>query len=225
MIQYINKSIHAAAAGLLIPVWLAAASFAVENRRSGEIIKLAVHPGEQSSYLDLKELAGILGDSLYWEQPGERLVWVAGEGSFVFEDRVTFFAFKGESYQLVAPCLLHGPRFLVPLQAAVEYLPGFYPERFVYNKLNNRLVDHREKVIAAGKETIAREKETPRAALPQRSVKTDGRSYRISTVVIDPGHGGRDPGAIGRRYKLREKDLVLDISKKLAANLKKSSEL
>ena len=39
--------------------------------------------------------------------------------------------------------------------------------------------------------------------------------YRLRKVVIDPGHGGRDPGAVGRRSK--EKDLVLDISLKLGA--------
>jgi len=35
----------------------------------------------------------------------------------------------------------------------------------------------------------------------------------VNTVVIDPGHGGRDPGAVGRRIK--EKDVVLSISLKL----------
>ena len=34
-------------------------------------------------------------------------------------------------------------------------------------------------------------------------------------VVIDPGHGGKDPGAIGYGG-LREKDVVLEISKRLA---------
>ena len=35
----------------------------------------------------------------------------------------------------------------------------------------------------------------------------------LNTVVIDPGHGGRDPGAVGARSK--EKDIVLDISLKV----------
>ncbi len=34
-------------------------------------------------------------------------------------------------------------------------------------------------------------------------------------IVIDPGHGGHDPGTIGRQ-KLQEKDLVLDVSLRLA---------
>ena len=41
----------------------------------------------------------------------------------------------------------------------------------------------------------------------------DKQRYSLKRVVIDPGHGGRDPGASGA--KSREKDIVLDISLKL----------
>ena len=37
---------------------------------------------------------------------------------------------------------------------------------------------------------------------------------RLATIVIDPGHGGEDPGAIGRRGT-REKDVTLMIAKRL----------
>lgn len=41
---------------------------------------------------------------------------------------------------------------------------------------------------------------------------------RIRTVVIDPGHGGKDPGAV--YGKVREKDIVLDIGLKLGNYIK-----
>jgi len=37
---------------------------------------------------------------------------------------------------------------------------------------------------------------------------------RLATIVIDPGHGGEDPGAIGRRGS-REKDITLSIARRL----------
>ena len=42
----------------------------------------------------------------------------------------------------------------------------------------------------------------------------------IRKVVLDPGHGGNDPGAIGRTG-LREKDINLDIAKRLSNLLQK----
>jgi len=39
-------------------------------------------------------------------------------------------------------------------------------------------------------------------------------AHRLVTVVLDPGHGGEDPGAIGRRGS-REKHITLSIAKRL----------
>lgn len=51
--------------------------------------------------------------------------------------------------------------------------------------------------------------------LPPETAK-DGKAGRERPLVImlDPGHGGEDPGAIGK-YKTREKDIVLQIARKL----------
>ena len=43
----------------------------------------------------------------------------------------------------------------------------------------------------------------------------------VQTIVIDPGHGGIDPGAIGV-LKTKEKDIVLDIAKRLQMKLQQN---
>lgn len=45
-------------------------------------------------------------------------------------------------------------------------------------------------------------------ALCQPSVKQPG----LHTVVIDPGHGGKDSGAPGQTSKTHEKHIVLSVS-------------
>lgn len=47
-----------------------------------------------------------------------------------------------------------------------------------------------------------------------------GVPITVKTIVIDPGHGGKDPGAIGKRG-LREKDITLKVSKMLKKELAK----
>jgi N-acetylmuramoyl-L-alanine amidase len=51
----------------------------------------------------------------------------------------------------------------------------------------------------------------------QKKAKTgQGTVARLATIVIDPGHGGEDPGAIGR-HGSREKDVTLTIARRLKA--------
>jgi len=60
------------------------------------------------------------------------------------------------------------------------------------------------------------------AALPAKRNSLGGRSMirvlglKVGRIVIDPGHGGHDTGTVGPEG-LREKDLVLDVSKRLGA--------
>ncbi|GAB3482673.1 N-acetylmuramoyl-L-alanine amidase [Marinomonas epiphytica] len=51
-----------------------------------------------------------------------------------------------------------------------------------------------------------------------KSVETIVAKKRDVVIVIDPGHGGKDPGALGK-FKVREKDIVLSIAKELAKSL------
>ena len=44
----------------------------------------------------------------------------------------------------------------------------------------------------------------------------------LKTIVIDPGHGGKDPGAIGKKLKTMEKTVVLNVSLLLGDMIKKN---
>ena len=48
--------------------------------------------------------------------------------------------------------------------------------------------------------------------------------WRLDRVVLDAGHGGKDPGAIGK-YGTKEKDIVLDITKRLGRLLEKNTSI
>ena len=56
--------------------------------------------------------------------------------------------------------------------------------------------------------------------------KSDSKSSykRLLTIAIDPGHGGEDPGAIGKRGS-REKDIVLAIARKLKDKIEQEPDM
>jgi N-acetylmuramoyl-L-alanine amidase len=47
------------------------------------------------------------------------------------------------------------------------------------------------------------------------------RDFKIKTIVIDAGHGGHDPGTIGKK-KSKEKDIALKIALKLGQHIEKN---
>jgi N-acetylmuramoyl-L-alanine amidase len=57
-----------------------------------------------------------------------------------------------------------------------------------------------------------------------RNLETERRKWLIDTIVLDAGHGGHDPGAIGPNG-IREKDITLAIAKRVKRLLEKNMEI
>ncbi len=66
---------------------------------------------------------------------------------------------------------------------------------------------------------IVRRPETPRKSYDPNLSLSRQLGLKIKTIAIDAGHGGHDPGAIGRSG-LREKTITLDVAKRLAVLVK-----
>jgi N-acetylmuramoyl-L-alanine amidase len=80
---------------------------------------------------------------------------------------------------------------------------GGYGHRLVIDLLDSRALAEEKKADA----------EVARSATQHAGPDAPKKPF---TVAIDAGHGGEDPGAIGRRYRTREKDVTLAIARALA---------
>lgn len=80
--------------------------------------------------------------------------------------------------------------------------------------------------IIAGKEEAKEEGEEKSEGKGEEKPSSFASAFnlKVKKIIIDPGHGGKDPGAIGKRG-LREKDVVLNISKLLEKKLKERLDL
>ncbi|MBK5526652.1 N-acetylmuramoyl-L-alanine amidase [Pseudomonas sp. TH06] len=67
---------------------------------------------------------------------------------------------------------------------------------------------------------VSAKQESIVAMVPRETPAIKAHRKRDIIVVVDPGHGGKDPGAVGAKGE-REKDVVLSIAQLLARRLKK----
>jgi N-acetylmuramoyl-L-alanine amidase len=139
--------------------------------------------------------ADTLADALGYAHAGN-VIRMGGE-SVRFTAGSPFFVIGDEVYQLANPAYASGPHLMIPASWALEWLPAARPRQWSY--MDGRLVE--------------------RPAVTMRPPERDSW-----LVVIDPGHGGRDPGTIGVGGT-REEDVTLAIGKRLADRLRRESDI
>lgn len=122
---------------------------------------------------------------------------------------------------LVGGAYLSQDTVFLPLQWLTDYVPRVFSEAYRYDPLAFRF---EETQVAP----VVRSVPPPPAPGPRvgasRPAAPPGSPLRaVHTVVVDPGHGGRDPGSPGPAFprSLREKDVTLAIGKALKAELER----
>lgn len=132
---------------------------------------------------------------------GARVVF--GSDTLRFDAGSPFFRALGEAHQMVEPAYREGGIFYLPHQLFAEWFPSTYPDQLEYVDGHLRL----KSAVNAGEVGTNGPDEAEAASAATAS--------HTPLVVIDAGHGGRDPGRVGPSG-LKEKDVVLQVSKRLA---------
>jgi N-acetylmuramoyl-L-alanine amidase len=148
---------------------------------------------EGCTYIGLASIVNAYDLDLAWDPVGRRLTLSMGDNN-----RVGFAL--GSRVALVdsVPYRLKKP---VVMRKGVILIPGYFSESVLAGLFTKKQV------------SPCPISEQPHVLLPYHAVKM---------IVLDPGHGGKDPGAVAKNG-LKEKDIVLDISKRIKRYLERES--
>ncbi len=139
---------------------------------------------------------------------GEPFRFLLGAPVMVHQDRV--YPLAGGAYAL-------GDTLFVPLQWLAEHVPRVFSEGYRYDATRGRFEELRVAVAATA---------APIPATPGRPASEAARANGLRLahkVVIDPGHGGTDPGNPGRYLPrgVKEKDVTLALGRNVRDALRR----
>lgn len=207
-------------------------------------VEWRLHPAVERGYaaIPAAELA-----RLGWGAASDgRTTTLQGPDAFhvVLQPGSPFFRWNDEVLQFADPPYLERGELRVPLQFATDFLPARLPEIYAFDAGSLRLEyagyglrpvavrEDAEPVPAPAEPAVGR----PASGLAARgepgppareetvgpAPAEPGEALRV--VVIDPGHGGDDPGSISRSG-VREKTVALGVSLALARALERRPDL
>lgn len=177
-----------------------------------------------NTLLPLNEIADYCGIDFLWNAPNEQMT--------LSKDGRNVRLIIGSQYALIngtelaplltSPSILNGAFVLQP-KDIVLVLSKIFPFRTVsYDEQTSTVAVINEEKAENLKNAFTNDRFVSNNSAFYEESDFPG-NFKLKNVVIDPGHGGHDSGAT--RSRVYEKDIVLDVSKKLAELLKSRTKL
>jgi len=172
-------------------------------------ITVPVRTLDGKEYVPLGALVDAAGADASLDLVTQRGKVTRGTHVAVYQAGMTMLLVDGRLVRCSYPVMRQKGEVLVPAGAAAALLRSFFPGT-VCTRAESSLVcaPPAQKTVSPGDAKV----ETVKQPL-------NGSHDRIGFIILDPGHGGKDPGAIGKGG-VQEKTITLSVTRKLEALLK-----
>ncbi len=202
----------------------APSALTVATSRGEAVVPVSTESGQPA--LPAPQLAALLPLGL--QMSDDWAVVTLGDRPFRFLLGAPLFLDGREAVPLVAGAYVARDTLFLPLQWLTDYVPRVFHEAYHYDPLANRFEELRLAPVirtAPDAHPAARGSNPPAAKTvpPDPALPPGSPLHLAHTVVIDPGHGGSDPGNPGLAFPrgIHEKDVTLAIGKALKAQLER----
>ena len=165
---------------------------------------------EHQYYISVNNFSDILLNNNFTNSNTEKMVVYFGDTKIKITANISFVIIDEKVYQLHNNVFQKKGEYYVPLDDFLALLTQHTNTEYSmdYNSMSINLGSVIQNIPESKTIDLAEEK----------------KKWQFDTIIIDPGHGGKDPGSVG--YKgTKEKDIVLDVSKRLARKIQKNSRI
>ena len=162
---------------------------------------------EQKYYISVNNFSDVLLNKNFTNNDTEKIIIYFGDTKIKITANISFIIINDKPYQLQNNIFQRKGEYYVPLDDFLALLTQHTNTNYSmnYNSMSINLSSVIQNSPIDKTTDLIKEK----------------KKWQFDTIIIDPGHGGKDPGSVG--YKgTKEKDIVLDVSKRLARKIQKN---
>ena len=162
-------------------------------------------------YISVNDFGKIVGSGSFVNDKTEKIVIYVDSFKIKLSNNIAFIVVDDTIYQMGNKIIKRDNEYYVPID-------DFFNILSVHGS-DSHSIDYTTMSITLGPKTKKISKPIVVADLIKEKNK-----WKLDTIIIDPGHGGKDPGAIGYRGT-KEKDITLDVAKRLVKKIERNMNI
>lgn len=163
-------------------------------------------------YLSVNDFGSITGSGFFVNDKTKKIVVYIDGLKIKLSQNIAFIVIDDKIYQMQSKLIKSNDEYYVPID-------DFFNILSVHGS-NHYSIDYSTMSISLNSK-IKNTKEIPAVNVDLTKEKN---RWKLDTIIIDPGHGGKDPGAIGYRGT-KEKDITLDVAKRLVKKIERNMNI
>ena len=174
------------------------------NKLIGEINTI-----QNQNFFSINDFIKITNSKNFINDKTEKIIFYIDDKKIKITNQIAFIMIDDNLFQLSSKVVKQNNSYYVPTDSFLN----------IVNNLSNNISINR----SANGISLSTIPDTPVKAV-KVDIRNEKEKWQFRTIVIDAGHGGKDPGAVGYRGT-KEKDIALDVAKRLEKKLSKNMKV
>ena len=192
---------------LFVSISLAATNDTIKLVKNSKLLN-KIDTIENNKFFSINDFLSSTGSEPYINEKTEKIVFYLDNKKIKITNGITFLLIDDNIYQLSSKVVRQNNEYFVHIDSFIN---------IVNSSLQNfSIISNSSEII------ISSTVKTKNVAI--KNIDIEKNKWKFSTIIIDPGHGGKDPGAVGYRGTL-EKDIALDVAKRLEKKISKNMKV
>jgi N-acetylmuramoyl-L-alanine amidase len=192
---------------LFVSISLAATNDTIKLVKNSKLLN-KIDTIENNKFFSINDFLSSTGSEPYINEKTEKIVFYLDNKKIKITNGITFLLIDDNIYQLSSKVVRQNNEYFVHIDSFIN---------IVNSSLQNlSIISNSSEII------ISSTAKTNNVAI--KNIDIEKNKWKFSTIIIDPGHGGKDPGAVGYRGTL-EKDIALDVAKRLEKKISKNMKV